>query len=277
MLHAFTGGADGALPSAGLTGDNSGSLYGTTSEGGNGCEGSVGCGTVFKLEPSGNETVLHSFTGEKDGALPAADLVLDGAGDLYGTTQGGGTSNKGGVFKLGGGVAPDFSLAAAAVIVNVNTGGKAGDTVTVAPQNGFFGNAIQLTCAVAGPAPMPTCVLFPTSVTPGADPVTSTLTVTAPAAAATQLRSSRPQLSLALFAMAFPLMFGIAVVGGSKTRRRHRLFNGLLFVGLALQIACGSSVMRSSKEIPPPTNYTVTVAGSSGAIQHTTEVTLTVQ
>ena len=85
VLHAFTGGSDGAYPSAGLIMDSGGNLYGTTAGGGGGsCN--LGCGTVFKLAPDGTETVLHAFTGG-DGALPLGDLIQDSAGDLYGTTK----------------------------------------------------------------------------------------------------------------------------------------------------------------------------------------------
>jgi uncharacterized repeat protein (TIGR03803 family) len=94
VLHSFTG-ADGAAPAGGLIMDGSGNLYGTTSAGGSGtCGGQFavgGCGTVFKLEPSGNETLLYSFKGGSDGANPAyGGLVMDAAGNLYGTTLEGG-------------------------------------------------------------------------------------------------------------------------------------------------------------------------------------------
>ena len=56
---------------------------------------------VFKLSPSGTETVLHSFVGS-DGAGPGAGLIADSAGNLYGTTRFGGASNSGVVFKLTG-------------------------------------------------------------------------------------------------------------------------------------------------------------------------------
>lgn len=95
LLHSFTGGADGATPNAGLILDPAGNLYGTTYEG-----GASNFGTVFKLDTAGTETVLLSFTGGADGASPYAGLVLDGAGNLYGTTAGGGASNSGTVFKL---------------------------------------------------------------------------------------------------------------------------------------------------------------------------------
>jgi uncharacterized repeat protein (TIGR03803 family) len=95
VLHHFTG-SNGADPYAGLVRDSVGNLYGTTFYG-----GASGYGVVFKLDPTGKETVLHSFTGgTTDGTEPRAGLVRDAAGNLYGTTQDGGASNRGTVFKL---------------------------------------------------------------------------------------------------------------------------------------------------------------------------------
>jgi uncharacterized repeat protein (TIGR03803 family) len=82
VLYSFTGGGDGANPRAGLIFDPSGALYGTTVSG-----GSHGRGTVFKLAPSGTESVLYSFQGGSDGAAPFAGLIFDASGALYGTTQ----------------------------------------------------------------------------------------------------------------------------------------------------------------------------------------------
>ena len=59
-----------------------------------------GYGTVFKVDTSGNETVLHSFTNVPDGAQPYARLVMDKEGNLYGTTASGGIFGYGTVFKL---------------------------------------------------------------------------------------------------------------------------------------------------------------------------------
>ncbi len=113
LLYSFAGGNDGGNSTARVIFGPDGSLYGTTSGGGGGsCEG--GCGTVFNLRPPhaspnvlGNwtETVLYRFTGGDDGAPPeGADLIFDRAGNLYGTTFGGGTGNcQGGcgtVYKL---------------------------------------------------------------------------------------------------------------------------------------------------------------------------------
>jgi uncharacterized repeat protein (TIGR03803 family) len=97
VLYSFTGAnGDGALPVAGPIMDSVGNLYGTTVIG-----GAAGNGTVFKLDPSGNETVLYSFTGANgDGGNPIAGVVMDSAGNLYGTTVGGGKLGFGAVFKL---------------------------------------------------------------------------------------------------------------------------------------------------------------------------------
>jgi uncharacterized repeat protein (TIGR03803 family) len=94
VLHSFSGTPDGAFPRAGLLTDKRGNLYGTTLEG-----GSSDNGTVFKVDTSGNEAVLHSFT-ILDGSSPAAGVIMDKAGNLYGTAHNGGSSGSGTVFKL---------------------------------------------------------------------------------------------------------------------------------------------------------------------------------
>ncbi len=107
VLYAFTGGADGGLPFSGVVRDAEGNLYGTTSSGGINCAtGGLGnnCRVVYRLSPSGEETVLHSFTGGGDGANPSAGLVLDAAGNLYGTTPWGGKGGFSSVAFSGGGV-----------------------------------------------------------------------------------------------------------------------------------------------------------------------------
>ena len=94
VLHNFTG-PDGAVPHGVLITDAAGNLYGTTHNG-----GTSGYGTVFQLTPSGALNVLHSFIGGGDGAYPEAGLIADMAGNLYGTTYGGGPGGQGTVFQL---------------------------------------------------------------------------------------------------------------------------------------------------------------------------------
>lgn len=106
VLYSFSGyPADGANPAASLVRDAAGNLFGTTQYGGPGpCQNNgdtEGCGTVFKLSNNGVETVLHSFGSEiTDGQMPIARLLLDSAGNLYGTTYSGGTQGMGTVFKV---------------------------------------------------------------------------------------------------------------------------------------------------------------------------------
>jgi uncharacterized repeat protein (TIGR03803 family) len=85
----------------GLVADADGNLYGTTETGGSSSRCDDGCGTIFKITPEGQETVLYSLgTGPRDAWYPRARVTLDAAGNLYGTTFAGGTYNRGTVFKL---------------------------------------------------------------------------------------------------------------------------------------------------------------------------------
>jgi uncharacterized repeat protein (TIGR03803 family) len=101
VLYAFTGRADGANPSDRLVMDAAENLYGTTTEGGE----KPYSGTVYKVDMTGHETVLHNFLGGKDGRFPDG-LAIDAAGNLYGVTYEGGLktcslgSSCGTVFKL---------------------------------------------------------------------------------------------------------------------------------------------------------------------------------
>ena len=96
VLHAFAKtGTDGQIPYAGLIQGSDGNFYGTTYFG-----GANGFGTVFKVTPSGTETVLYSFAGGSDGEHPYAGVIQGSDGNFYGTTYQGGASGYGTVFKL---------------------------------------------------------------------------------------------------------------------------------------------------------------------------------
>ena len=107
VIYAFTGNGgvvlstDGALPEAPLILANDGNFYGTTYSG-----GSYGAGAVFKVTPTGIESVVHSFGGDGasgssgDGAYPLGSLTQDANGNFYGTTNAGGAFNQGTVFRV---------------------------------------------------------------------------------------------------------------------------------------------------------------------------------
>jgi uncharacterized repeat protein (TIGR03803 family) len=109
ILYNFLDGADGEYPSAGVTLDAAGNIYTTASTGGaTNCQlpngPPNGCGAVLKLSPGSNGSltsrVLYDFPLYDDGARPAAGLVADSAGNVYGTTASGGTHNAGTVFEV---------------------------------------------------------------------------------------------------------------------------------------------------------------------------------
>jgi len=132
ILYSFTGGADGFLPNAGVILDAGGNLYGTTTLG-----GAANMGVVFKLDTTGHETVLYSFTGGADGGQPYAGVIIDSAGNLYGTT------NQGG--KWGGGVVYKVDTASHETVLHAFTGGVDGAFpwagVTRDSEGTFYGTA----------------------------------------------------------------------------------------------------------------------------------------
>ena len=89
VLHKFTKGtSDGYLPYGSVLLDKEGNLYGTTIYGGLGPCPPIGCGTIWKANPKGKETVLHSFVGSPtDGCYPVAGVSRDSKGNLYGVTS----------------------------------------------------------------------------------------------------------------------------------------------------------------------------------------------
>ena len=106
VLYSFSGtdDADEGGPSGGLVEDTAGNLYGTAMGFNNGATcvdpGAGGCGTIFKLDPSGTLTTLHNFSWS-DGAAPWATMIMDSSGNLYGNTISGGLGlGNGVVFKL---------------------------------------------------------------------------------------------------------------------------------------------------------------------------------
>jgi len=159
VLYSFAGGSDGEFPTSNLIADKSGNLYGTTSEGGNssvcGPLQVFSCGVVFQLTPSAGgytESVIYSFTGGADGGTPYGGLVIDAAGNLYGTTNVGGASGMGTVFEL----APGSGNTWTETVLHSFTGGSDG----VFPHAGLVlkGNNLAGTTEQGGTGT--TCGLF---------------------------------------------------------------------------------------------------------------------
>src|SRR5579859_593385 len=95
LIHVFHGPDGGDPASAAIVEDSSGNLYSTTAVGGD-----TGLGTIYKIAKNSNkETVLHSFTGGADGQNPFTGVTFGSDGNLYGTTNSGGTNGFGTVFR----------------------------------------------------------------------------------------------------------------------------------------------------------------------------------
>jgi uncharacterized repeat protein (TIGR03803 family) len=124
-LYSFKGGRDGLDPGGFLAMDSSGNVYGTTfGGGGDGCSPYQGCGTIFKISPTGKKTVLYRFMGESDGGYPEGGLVADAQGDLFGVTAVGG--NVGNCGKYGCGTIFELTASGALTTRYVFNGGSDG-------------------------------------------------------------------------------------------------------------------------------------------------------
>lgn len=139
VLYTFACGSDGCAPEAPLIFDGAGNLYGTTVGG-----GAHGYGTVFRLAPHGAESVLYSFKAGADGASPYAGVVMDEAGNLYGTTSVGGGSGCGGqgcgtVFKI----APDGSETVLHAFADVPDGANPSGGVVLDRKGNLYGTTVS--------------------------------------------------------------------------------------------------------------------------------------
>jgi hypothetical protein len=167
--------------------------------------------------------------------------------------------------------APTFTLSSPTGSQTVQPGAAAQYTITVTAQNGSFSNAV--TFAASGLPTGATATFSPTSLTPGSSPVTSTLTIQTAAIASVEPEKKSPW-PLAAPALA---LIGLLFLPGKK-RRRWISLALLLFASLGTftaLTACGGGFGMNAASLP--TSYNITVTGTSGSIQQTTTVQLTVQ
>jgi uncharacterized repeat protein (TIGR03803 family) len=170
ILHSFVGGAEGALPNAGLIRATDASFYGTTTHG-----GAADVGTVFKISAAGALTTLIAFN-SSNGAYPFASLVQASDGSFYGTTTAGGASGAGVVFSvpLTPAGSPTVTVGPDQVVTANNIGQA---TVTVTGHGSNFG-ALSLLWAGPGASGNPAATTESMTVTLGLGNYSYTLTVT---------------------------------------------------------------------------------------------------
>ncbi len=237
VLHSFTGSPDGALPYAGLVMDAASNLYGTTYQG-----GSTGNGTVFELTAASaysTESVLHSFAGSSDGALPYAGLVLDAARNLYGTTYQGGSAGYGTVFELTSASAystesvlhsftgsPDGALPYAGLVMDA--AGNLYGTTHIGGSNGD-GTAFEVTVTTATATPTVTATATATpTVTATATPTataTTTPTATATASATATPTTTPTPVAVKLTIKPTTLRFDTVEIGSHKGPKKITVSN----------------------------------------------------
>lgn len=145
VLYQFQGGRDGADP-VGIVQDSDGNFYGATYEGGDPTcpDGPRGCGTVFKLDTAGNETVLYRFTGDSDGAFPLAGVIVDGVGSVYGTANTGGKVPCTAEFSRGCGTIYKLNRSGKLTVLHTfdwNDGASPMSNLTLGPGHSVYGTA----------------------------------------------------------------------------------------------------------------------------------------
>jgi hypothetical protein len=234
--------------------------------------GAPGSFTAFACDDDGIATGGAS-------QLPPLQLT---AGTTYFFMVSGFLSTNAGTTVFNLSVPADFSLSANPSAITVVRGQSGTSTMTVTGLGGFA-SAVALSCS--GLPSLSACLFNPASVTPGASPATSTLTITTTAGAALPPTATpwhwpgQPVVWL-LFVGALAARLLPALARGRKRVQRAAYGAGAILLLAVLLASCGGGGGGSSPPSPAPGTprgtFTVTVTGTSGATTRTTTVTLTV-
>jgi subtilase family serine protease len=213
---------------------------------------------------------------------PASGMIGFSAGPGYDQTTGLGSVDLGALAAAWNGPTnPDYSVTAQSASLTIARGTPVTDVLTVTGLGGFS-SVVNLTCTVSAGVTNTACTLSPTSVNPGG---TATLTVTATSTSA-KLRgrpSIRPGWQLASgFVFAAGLFFSAASRPDRRRRRRRlgELLGIFVMCGLLGTVSCGgggsNSMVNQQQPSPQPQSGAVTVQASSGNLNHTVQINVTV-
>jgi hypothetical protein len=174
----------------------------------------------------------------------------------------------------------DFSVATPQSTASVKAGQPATYTISVGQQFGAFTNAVALACS--GLPSLTSCAFSPASVTPGSGSTTSTLTIstTAPSSVFPMLPRRVPNLPVLSVWLGLLFILSMAAIRAKRSQRKLAFgftFSALLICVASAIVACGSASKGPTNPGTTPGTYTVSVTGSSNQLQHSMNVTLTVQ